>query len=88
MTLDQVTSILGLPNKIDASQGLHDLGCKNPRPRLNMEIDNSADIKLIVNSFYNDTNYCCEGNKEDMQNKGVTLTYTRPVTYSKYYPML
>ena len=88
MTLEQVTSILGLPYKIDASQGLHNFDCKKPRHRLSIEINKLTDIKLIVDNFYNDTNYCCEGNKEDMQTKGVTMTYTRPVSFSKYYPML
>lgn len=88
MTLEQVISILGRPYKIDASRGIHKIGCKNPRPRLEMDINSSSDIKSIVDKIYNDTNYCCEGNKEDMQRKNLTLTFTRPVTFCKNYPML
>lgn len=88
LTLEQVISILGRPYKINTSPGLHNIDCPNPRPLLNMDINNNTDIRQIVDNIYNDTNYCCDGNKQDMQTKGVTLTYTRPVSFSKYYPML
>jgi hypothetical protein len=88
MTLEQVISILGRPYKIGASAGLHNLECKNPSPLLDIDINNTIDIKSVVDNFYGDTNYCCEGNKEDMQNKEVLLTYSRAVRLSKHYPML
>lgn len=88
MTLEQVVSIMGQPYQIDASQGLHLLECKKSKARLVIDMDNTINIKTVVDNFYNDTNYCCEGNKEDMKNKEVTLTYSRPVKFSKYYPMI
>lgn len=87
-TLEQVVEILGRPYKIDASQGLHNGECPNTKPRLEIDINESTNIRQIVDIFYNDTNYCCEGNKEDMQIKEVTLTYSRPVRLSKHFPML
>jgi hypothetical protein len=87
-TLEQVVSTLGRPYKIDASQGLHKIGCPKPKSRLYIDINNSTDIRQVLNAFYNDTNYCCDGNKEDLQTMDITLTYTRPVRLSKYYPML
>jgi hypothetical protein len=87
-TLEQVVATLGRPFKIYASQGLHKIGCPKAKPRLNIDINNATDIRQVVNVFYSDTNFCCEGNKEDLQTKAVTLTYTRPVRLSKYYPML
>ena len=87
-TLEQVLATLGRPYKIDASQGLHKIGCPYAKPRLDIDINNATDIKQIVNAFYSDTNFCCLGYKEDLQTKEVTLTYTRPVWLSKHYPML
>ena len=87
-TLEQVVATLGRPYKIDASQGLHEIACPKPKSRLDIDINNSTDIRQVVNAFYNDTNYCCDGNKEDLQTMDITLTYTRPVRLSKYYPML
>jgi hypothetical protein len=89
MTLEEVISILGKPYEIESLAGLHDFNCKNPKPRLEMSIDENTDIIRIVDNIYNDGNYCCEGNEEDIQRgKRVTLTYTKPVLFSKYYPML
>ncbi|MCL2040522.1 MAG: hypothetical protein FWG84_00600 [Bacteroidales bacterium] len=89
MTLEEVISILGKPYEISTLAGLHNLDCKNPKPNLEMDVDESTDIVHIVDSIFNDTNYCCEGNEEDIQRgKRVTLTYTKPVRFSKYYPML
>lgn len=87
-TLEQVIAILGRPYKIDASQGLHEIGCPNAKPRLDIDINNATNIRQNVNVFYSETNFCCEGNKEDLQTKAITLTYTRPVRLSQHYPML
>jgi len=87
-TLEQVLATLGRPYNIEASIGLHDNECPRAKPRLEIEVINATDIRQTVNIFYNDTNFCCEGNKIDLQTKGVTLTYTRPVLLAKYYPML
>ena len=88
MTLEQVISILGKPYKIENSKGQHDFSCKNPN-FLETSVNENTDIIHIVDSFFNDTS-CCEAYKEDRQRFGkrVTLTYTKPVRFSKYYPML
>lgn len=88
MTLEEVISVLGRPYKVGAPKGIHNVNCKNLMPRSELDVNSSSDIKSIVDKFYNDTNYCCEGNKEDMQRKYITLTFTRPVTFCKNYPML
>ena len=88
MTLEQVTSILGDPFEIENLEGQHDLSCKKPN-FLEMSINENTDIVHIVDSFYNKTS-CCQTYKKDRQRFGkrVTLTYTKPVRFSKYYPML
>lgn len=88
MTLEQVTSILGNPFEIENLEGQHDLSCKKPN-FLEMSINENTDIVHIVDSFYNETS-CCKTYKKDRQRFGkrVTLTYTKPVRFSKYYPML
>jgi hypothetical protein len=54
-----------------------------------MNVNENTDIIYIVDSVFNDTEFCCNGNKEDIQQgKRLTLTYTKPVLFSKYYPML
>jgi hypothetical protein len=88
MTLEQVIHILGRPVKINSNRGMHKIGCKNPRPWLNAEISEETDIRKEVDKIYNDTNYCCEGNRTDLQDKFVTLTYSKPVLFTFYYPML
>jgi len=89
MPLEQVISILGKPYHIETDLGLHILSCKNPKPMFKMKVKESTDIISIVDSIFNDTNYCCEGNKEDIQRgKRATLTYTKPVRFSEHYAML
>ncbi|MEY4875065.1 MAG: hypothetical protein RL708_214 [Bacteroidota bacterium] len=88
MTLEQVVAILGRPYSINSLNGLHDISCRNSKSRLEMDINNQTNIKEEVEKIYSDTSYCCEGNKEDLQNKFVTLTYTRPIKLSNHYPML
>lgn len=88
MTLEQVISILGKPYEINNYNGQHDFSCKTPL-FLEMSLNDNTDIIHIVDSFYN-APYCCGACKEDRQlcGKEVTLTYTKPVRLSKYYPML
>lgn len=88
MTLEQVISILGKPYEIKNYYGLHDVSCKNPI-FLETSVDENTDIIHIVDSFFKAL-HCCEDYKEDRQkfDKRVTLTYTKPVCFSKYYPML
>jgi hypothetical protein len=88
MSLEQVIGILGRPFKIDASEGLHNIECKNSKARLEIDINDQTDIKKEVNGFYADTIYCCDGNREDMRTKEVTLTYTLEKEIYESYPML
>ncbi len=88
MTLHQAESILGRPYRIKALVGLHNIGCKNPNPMMDMQVENNTDIKAEFERVYNDTNYCCEGNKEDKEVRRMTLVYTKPVSIAWSYPML
>lgn len=77
MSLDDLESLIGKPVEIIESPGLHDIGCKNPRE---LKIDANKKMSLSIEEFYGDTNYCCEGNREDLQDKNVSLTYTERKT--------
>ena len=90
MTLEEVISILGKPYEIDYSTRHHNFTCKNPRFELGISVNETTDIIHIVDSIYNDTNYCCDAYEETKIRFGkeVTLIYTKPVRFSKYYPML
>jgi len=89
MSFEKVISILGKPYEIDILAGQHDFSCKNPK-FLKMSVNENTDIIQIVDSFFNDT-YCCDAYKEgrkETYKQHVRLTYTKPVRFSKYYPML
>jgi len=89
MPLEEVISILGKPFEIYNLHGQHDLiSCKKPK-FLEMSVNENTDIIHVVDSFFNDTS-CCDSYKESIQRRGkqVTLTYTKPVCLSIYYPML
>ncbi len=87
MTLEQVISILGKPYEINGLEVQHGFSCKNSN-FLETSVNENTDIIHIVDSFFNDTS-CCEAYKEDRQllDKRVTLIYTKPVRFSKYYPI-
>ena len=88
MHLEDVQEILGKPYQITSLAGLHELTCKRQNPRLIEDIDSKSDIKKLVNQKFSETDYCCEGNKEDLENKRVTLVYTKRQEFSRHYPML
>ncbi len=88
MTIENVISNIGKPIKINASRTLHDGNCKNPRLGLEKKINSTSDIRNIIDSYYKDKKYCCDGNKEDLKEKVITLQYTKPNYLSKKYPML
>jgi hypothetical protein len=85
MSLDDLESLIGKPIKIIEAPGLHNNNCKNPRDH-SLKIDDNKKISLIIEEFYKDTNYCCEGNREDLNDKDITLNYTEHKTRS--HPML
>lgn len=90
MSLDEVISILGNPYEIDILAGQHDLSCKNPN-LLKMDVNKNSNIIHVLDSFFNDTSYCCDTYQEiqkGIYKQHVRLTYTKPVRFSKYYPML
>ena len=94
MTLEQVISILGKPYEIDFATRHHNHICENPRLEFNISVNKNTDIIHLVDSIYNDTNYCCAAYEETKTRfgKGVTLTYTkRPpplIIGLVYYEML
>ncbi|MDG1476004.1 MAG: hypothetical protein P8Q14_02555 [Vicingaceae bacterium] len=88
MDLEDVQEILGEPYQITSLAGLHNLTCKRQKSRLTENIDSKSDIKQLVNQKFSETNYCCEGNKEDLENKRVTLVFTKRQEFSRHYPML
>ena len=88
MTLEDVQKILGQPFQITSLAGLHDLSCERSKNRLIEDITPSLDIRQIVNEKFSESDFCCEGNKDDMAEKRVTLVYTKRIEFSKHYPML
>jgi hypothetical protein len=88
MDLEDVQAILGQPFSIKSLAGMHNLTCEHPRPRLNQTLTKDADIRAIVDEKFSKTDFCCEGNKEDMAEKRVTLIFTEPMKFSRHYPML
>lgn len=88
MNLEEVLNILGRPYKIEALAGLHDFNCTQPNTQLIKDIDEDSDIREIVNEKFSVTDFCCEGNREDLSHKRVTLEYTKPKDFSRHYPML
>jgi len=88
MNLEDVQEILGQPYQITSLAGLHEMTCKRQKSRLTEDIGTKSDIKQLVNQKFSETDYCCEGNKEDLENKRVTLVYTKRQEFSRHYPML
>jgi len=82
MPLEEVISILGRPYEINCATRHHNNTCENPRIESNISVTKNTDIIYLVDSIYNDTNYCCDFYEETKTRFGkkVTLTYTkRPV---------
>lgn len=94
MSLDSVFLVLGRPYEFSSNLGCHDLTCKHPRDVSDIKMTNETNIVHIIDSIYQNTNYCCKANNISMNDigKNVTLTYTkRPVflmSILKSYPML
>ena len=93
MTLEQVISILGKPFEIDVSGETHSFDCKSPKFYLEMPVNENTDIIYIVDRIYNDTSYCCDAYKEEIQRgKRITLIYSNRPCFIKslfiIYPML
>ena len=98
MPLDSVVLELGQPYAFSSDLGCHDLTCKNPRVVSEIKMTKGTDIVHYVDSIYQDTNYCCEANRENMRNIGkhATLDYTEEPSFLKSifnspmftYPML
>ncbi|MBI9069070.1 MAG: hypothetical protein JEZ09_17365 [Salinivirgaceae bacterium] len=87
LSIEQLETLLGKPYYIKSLHGLHRHDCQNPNPMLYASIDPQTDIRITVNEFFGDTNYCCSGNKREKEIKCVSLFYTKPVKFSKSYPM-
>ena len=91
MPLDSVIMVLGQPYAFSTDLGCHDLTCKNSRIVSDIKMTKGTNIVHCIDSIYQDTNYCCEANRENMMNikKHSTLTFTEtPMNTLKSYPML
>lgn len=88
MTMDHVFSILGRPFSVTGLHGIHKIGCSNPNPMLDEDINENTNIKKLVYDFISNQKYCCEGNKEDIEGfDNITLVYTKRGLFFSY-PML
>jgi len=88
MTIDQVVSILGKPYLLDVGISVHDSKCSHSKNHNGIPISIDTDISSIIDSIYNDSDYCCKSQMREMQMRNVTFIYTKPVLLAKYYPML
>lgn len=94
MPLDSVFLVLGQPYAFGSNLGCHDLTCKSPRVVSDIGMTKGTDIIHVIDSIYQDSNYCCKANREMMRNidKNATLTYTKKpsflMSFLKSYPML
>lgn len=88
MSLEDVQEILGQPYKIKSLSGIHNFTCKQQKPTLVKEVTDNLDIRQVVNNKFLETDFCCEGNRRDMQNKKLTLVYTKEKQIAIHYPML
>lgn len=94
MPLDSVVLVLGQPCSFSSDLGCHDLTCKQSRNVSDIKMRKETDIIHVMDSIYQDTNYCCQTNRAMMRTikKNTTLTYTkRPfslMSILKSYPML
>ena len=94
MPLDSVVLVLGQPCSFSSDLGCHDLTCKQSRNVSDIKMTKETDIIHVMDSIYQDTNYCCETNREMMKTieKNTTLTYTKKpffiMSILKSYPML
>lgn len=88
MPMDHVFDILGRPFSIAGLHGIHKMGCRNPNPKLDIDINKDTDIKKSVHDFISKQKYCCDGNKSHLEEfDNITLVYTkRGFLFS--YPML
>jgi hypothetical protein len=88
MNLEDVQEILGQPYQITSFSGHHNLTCKGPKSQLTEGINPNSDFRQLVNQTFSKTDFCCEGNKDDLVTKNVTLVYTKRQEFSRHYPML
>lgn len=93
MPFDSVVSVLGMPYTFSSNLGDHDLTCKCPRDVSDIEMTTKRDFVRFIDSVYQDTNYCCEANRKNMEvvEKHSTLTYSEEPSFNgifNAYPML
>ena len=94
MPLDSLVLVLGQPYSFSGDLGCHDLTCKQSRDVSDIKMTKETDIIHVMDSIYQDTNYCCETNREMMMTieKNTTLAYTKKpfsiMSILKSYPML
>lgn len=88
MTIEQVVDILGRPYEINSLAGLHNIGCINPNPMLEVSVNQQTNMRQVVDTTFSKTDFCCEGNRDDLSEKRATLVFTRNVKALGSYPML
>ncbi len=98
MSLDSVVLVLGMPYTFSSNLGNHDLTCKSPRDVSDIKMTTKADFVHLIDSVFQESNYCCEANRKRMRviEKHATLNYTEEPTFLKSifnspmfsYPML
>lgn len=93
MPFDSVVSVLGMPYTFSSNLGDHDLSCKCPRDVSDIKMTTKTDFVHFIDSVFQDTNYCCEANRKNMEviEKHSTLTYSEGPSFNgifNAYPML
>jgi hypothetical protein len=87
MTLNQLTELMGMPLRVTALQGLHNNDCSHPNSMLDEPVYFNSDIQKLVLDFIANQSFCCEGNRQDIDQLGPTLVYTKEGFFASY-PML
>lgn len=89
MALEEVLIVLGKPYDMDILRSTHNISCNSPKTFLQIPVSGSVEVIKMITDIFSDTNYCCDGYRDDllMPNRTFTLIYTRPVKLFSY-PML
>lgn len=87
MTLQEVEETLGKPFGVSMLYGQHNASCSNPMG-FRHKIEKETNIAELLTTTFNDTHFCCSAYRADLQRKRATLEFTKPVLFSKEYPML
>ncbi|WP_276134397.1 hypothetical protein [Polluticoccus soli] len=88
MKLEEVLALLGPPYNYEIAHQMHMMSCRNPaRGYYDVKPGEAKNICRKLERIFADTAFCCEGYRNDLNESGFTLEYTRPVEFYAY-PML